>query len=107
MCELETLLWCHDPNCQFNHLKNCVQCFPHIINICVSHLIASCTQISKKHLESIISADNDNSSFNLKKNNNNESDDNNNDGDDNNNDNDNDDSNNNNGDHRDKALRKV
>jgi len=102
MRELETLLWRRDPNCRFNHLKNRVRCFPHIINICVSHIIASCTRISKKHLESIISADDDDSSFNLENDDDNDGDDNNND-----NDNDNDDSDNNDGDHRDKARKDI
>ena len=101
MRELEDLLWCRDPDYRFNHLKNRIRCFPHIINICVSHVIASCTRVSKKHIKSIMSADDDDFSFNLKNH-----DDNDNDDDDNNNNNNNDDDDND-GDHRDRALRKV
>jgi hypothetical protein len=43
MHELKALLKYHDTNFTFHHLNNCVQCFLHIINICVSHIIALCT----------------------------------------------------------------
>jgi hypothetical protein len=32
----------------FGHLKNRVQCYTHIINICSSHVIASVTSVSKQ-----------------------------------------------------------
>src|SRR5712672_1760175 len=104
MRELKDLLWCRDPDYRFNHLKNRVRCFPHIINICVSHVIASCTQVSKKHIKSIMSTDDDDFSFNLENHNDNDNDD-----DDNNNNNNNNNNYNydNDGDHRDRALRKV
>jgi hypothetical protein len=51
MRELEVLLKRHDNNIEFNHLNNRIRCYPHIINICSSHIIASSTRISKKFLE--------------------------------------------------------
>ena len=51
MRELEGLLKRHDKN--FNHLNNRIRCYPHIINICSSHIIASSTRISKQFLEAL------------------------------------------------------
>ena len=36
---------------KFNPVKNYVRCLPHIINICVNHVIKSCAQASKKYLK--------------------------------------------------------
>ena len=49
MRELEALLKYRDT--EFSHLNNRVRCFPHIINICASHIIASCTRVSKEYLK--------------------------------------------------------
>lgn len=52
MRELESLL----DKCEtavainFDHLKYCVQCYAHIINICSSHVISSMTSVSKPYL---------------------------------------------------------
>ena len=40
-------------NIEFNHLNNCIHCYPHIINICRSHIIASSTHISKQFLKTL------------------------------------------------------
>ncbi len=34
----------------FDHLKHCVWCYAHIINICSSHIILSMTSVSKWYL---------------------------------------------------------
>ncbi|KAN0113698.1 hypothetical protein V8E52_007497, partial [Russula decolorans] len=44
MRELEALLKLHDDDIEFDHLNNRIRCYPHIINICSSHIIASSTQ---------------------------------------------------------------
>src|ERR1700733_8037046 len=97
MRELEVLLKRHDKKIEFDHVKNCIRCYPHIINICSSHIIASSTCISKEFLETFKSeSDSDlvypNIEEEEKNNNNNDNNNNNN----NNNDNDNDNDNNNN-----------
>jgi len=51
MQELEALLKRHDDNIEFDHLNNRIRCYPHIINICASHIIASSTRVSKEFLE--------------------------------------------------------
>src|SRR5713226_3567782 len=53
MRELEALLKRHDNNIEFDHLNNRIRCYPHIINICSSHIIASSTRISKQYLEAL------------------------------------------------------
>lgn len=53
MQELEVLLKRHDKNITFDHLNNRIRCYPHIINICSSHIIASSTRISKQFLETL------------------------------------------------------
>src|SRR5713226_1278565 len=53
MRELEALLKRHDNNIKFDHLNNRIRCYPHIINICSSHIIASSTRISKQYLEAL------------------------------------------------------
>src|SRR5713226_8484964 len=53
MQELEALLKRHDNNIEFDHLNNRIRCYPHIINICSSHIIASSTCISKQYLEAL------------------------------------------------------
>src|SRR5712691_11571183 len=53
MRELEVLLKRHDKTIKFDHLNNRICCYPHIINICSSHIIASSTRISKKFLETL------------------------------------------------------
>ena len=89
MRELEHLLKYHELDFKFNHLKSHVRCFPHIINICVSHIIASSTQVSKEYINSLRSeGDDDFLSSNIE---NNDDNDNDNDNDDDNDDNDNDD----------------
>jgi hypothetical protein len=59
MRELEWILKNHDKDFKFHYLNNCIRCFPHIINICVSHIIASCTWVSKEYLKSLRSEDDD------------------------------------------------
>jgi hypothetical protein len=51
MRELETLLARCDTNFKFHRLNNRIRCFPHIINICVSHIVALCTRVSKENLK--------------------------------------------------------
>jgi hypothetical protein len=63
MRELQLLLNRHDSDYKFHHLNNRIRCFPHIINICVSHIIASCTRVSKEYLESLRCGDDDDISF--------------------------------------------
>ncbi|KAN0103884.1 Ribonuclease H-like domain containing protein [Russula decolorans] len=53
MRELEALLKLHDDDIEFDHLNNRIRCYPHIINICSSHIIASSTCISKRFLETL------------------------------------------------------
>jgi hypothetical protein len=53
MQELEALLKLHDDDIEFDHLNNRIRCYPHIINICSSHIIASSTRISKRFLETL------------------------------------------------------
>jgi hypothetical protein len=53
MRELEALLKLHDDDIEFDHLNNHIRCYPHIINICSSHIIASSTHISKQFLETL------------------------------------------------------
>jgi hypothetical protein len=90
MRELDRLLKRRDLKVKFNHLTNRVRCFPHIINICVSHIIALSTRVSKEYLESLGSeGDDDDSSSSVG---NEDGDDDDSDSDDNDNDNDNDDS---------------
>lgn len=36
----------------FDHLNNRIMCYPHIINICTSHIVAASTRVSKKYLDS-------------------------------------------------------
>jgi len=59
MRELQDLLHARDKTIKFDHRNNRVRCYPHIINICSSHVIASSTRISKKLLESLKSASDD------------------------------------------------
>jgi hypothetical protein len=59
MRELEALLKHRDSDFKFDHRKNRVQCFLHIINICVSHIIASLTRVSKEYLKSLKSEGDD------------------------------------------------
>src|SRR5258707_11827148 len=67
MRELEALLKRHDNNIKFDHLNNWIRCYPHIINICLSHIIASSTRISKQYLEALKSkSDSDLVSSNIK-----------------------------------------
>jgi hypothetical protein len=63
MHELEALLKHCDSDFKFNHCKNCVRCFPHIINICVSHIVASSTRVSKEYLKSLKSEGDDGLSY--------------------------------------------
>ena len=53
MRELEALLKRYDDNIEFNQLNNRIRCYPHIINICSSHIIASSTRISKQFIEAL------------------------------------------------------
>jgi hypothetical protein len=53
MRELEALLKLHDDDIEFDHLNNRIHCYPHIINICSSHIIASSTRISKRFLKTL------------------------------------------------------
>jgi hypothetical protein len=53
MRELEALLKLHDDDIEFDHLNNRIRCYPHIINIWSSHIIASSTRISKRFLETL------------------------------------------------------
>lgn len=66
MRELEALLKHRDTDFEFHHLNNRIRCFPHIINISVSHIIALCTRVSKEYLDSLRSEDDDDrSSFDI------------------------------------------
>ncbi len=53
MRHLEVLLMRHDPNITFNHLQNHIRCFPHIINICASHVILSSTRVPQEFAKSL------------------------------------------------------
>ena len=67
MQELGVLLKQHDNNIEFNHLNNRIHCYPQIINICASHIIASSTHISKQFLETLkFESDSDLVYFNIK-----------------------------------------
>src|SRR5216684_9407134 len=37
----------------FDHLKHCIRCYAHIINICLSHIISSMTSVSKWYLSNL------------------------------------------------------
>jgi hypothetical protein len=63
MHELEALLKHHDSDFKFDHYKNRVQCFPHIINICISHIITSSTRVFKEYLKSLKSEGDDGLSY--------------------------------------------
>jgi hypothetical protein len=56
MRELQVLLEQHDKTIKFDHRNNRIRCYPHVINICSSHVIASSTRISKKFVETLKSA---------------------------------------------------
>jgi hypothetical protein len=60
MHELECLLKNCDSSFKFHHLNNHIQYFPHIINICMSYIVVSTTQVSKEYLKSCRSEGNDN-----------------------------------------------
>jgi hypothetical protein len=48
----------------FNHLNNCIMCFPHIINICTAHIVAASTQVNQKYLDSdSLDGDNNNGNY--------------------------------------------
>ncbi len=77
MRELEALLKRHDNNIEFDHLNNRIHCYPYIINICSSHIIASSTHISKQYLEALKSKSDGNLVYsNIEDNNNNNDNDN-------------------------------
>src|SRR5229473_2507269 len=62
MQELQSLLAKHETaiGLDFNHLKHCIWCYAHIINICSSHIISSMTSVSKWYLSDLkVSADTD------------------------------------------------
>jgi hypothetical protein len=62
MKELQVLLVKHD--IVFDHLNNCIMCFPHIINICTAHIIAASTEVNQKYLDSDgLDGDNDNDNY--------------------------------------------
>jgi hypothetical protein len=63
MRELEALLKHRDSDFKFDHHKNRVRCFPHIINICVSHIIVPSTRVSKEYLKSLKFKGNDGLSY--------------------------------------------
>ena len=50
MKELQALLVKRDV--VFDHANNRIMCFPHIINICTTHIVAASTQVNQKYLES-------------------------------------------------------
>ena len=62
MKELQALLVSRDV--EFDHLKNRIMCYPHIINICTAHIIAASTKVSKKFLDDDDDDDNDNDNDN-------------------------------------------
>ena len=100
MCKLENLLKYCGSDFTFHHLNNCIRCFLHIINICMSHIVASYTWVSKEYLKSLRFKGDDDSDNN----NDNNDDDNDNNDDDNDNDNNNDNDNDNNDSDNDNAL---
>ena len=63
MHELGALLKHHDSDFKFDHLNNCVWCFLHIINICISHIIALSIRVPKEYLKSLRSEGDDVSPF--------------------------------------------
>jgi len=63
MCKLRALLKHHDSDFKFNHLNNYIWCFLHIINICMSHIIASSIWVPKEYLKSLRSEGDDVSPF--------------------------------------------
>jgi hypothetical protein len=52
MQELESMLAKREAaiGIDFDHLKHCVQCYAHIINICSTHIISSMTSVSERYL---------------------------------------------------------
>ena len=62
MQELQSLLAKHEMavGLNFDHLKHCIRCYTHIINICSSHIISSMTSVSKQYLSDLkVPADTD------------------------------------------------
>src|SRR5258707_1858066 len=62
MQELQSLLAKRETaiGLNFDHLKHCVWCYAHIINICSSHIISSMTSVSKWYLSDLkVPADTD------------------------------------------------
>src|SRR5712692_351794 len=62
MQELQSLLAKRETavGLDFDHLKHCVQCYAHIINICSSHIISSMTSVSEwYHSDLKVPADTD------------------------------------------------
>jgi hypothetical protein len=55
MKELQSLLNKRETSVMvnFEHLKNRVRCYAHIINICSSHVISSMTSVSKRYLSKL------------------------------------------------------
>src|SRR5258708_13107793 len=55
MQELQSLLAKHEMavRLDFDHLKHCIWCYAHIINICSSHIISSMTSVSKQYLSDL------------------------------------------------------
>jgi hypothetical protein len=55
MQQLESLLTGHETAVEvdFDALKHCIRCYAHIINICLSHVIASVTSVSKLYLSAL------------------------------------------------------
>ena len=80
MRELDALVKHREPSFKFDHLNNRVRSLSQIIDICASHIIASCTRVSKKYLKSLVSED-DTSFFNIGNDNDNDDGDDANDGD--------------------------
>jgi hypothetical protein len=90
MQELEALLKQQDKNIKFDYLNNHIHCYPHIINICSSHIIVLSTCISKEFFEVLKSkTEVDMVYSNIEGNNNDDNDDNHNHNHNNDNDNDN------------------
>ena len=82
MRALEALLKQHDKNIDFHHLNNRIRCYPHIINICSSHIIALSMRITKQFLETLNPESNDDSVYlNINDDNDNDNNDNDNDND--------------------------
>ena len=55
MRELQSELSRHETSIMvdFHHIKHCVRCYAHIINICCSHIISSATSVSKQYLSEL------------------------------------------------------